>query len=222
MFIRVAELPYSEVCMHMKVAGKPALVELLPANMAQLYIDEVKFSMPITRGEAGVPYDEPGIKMAELVTEGFHAVAEEVKINKVIVYGFDRPKHPPVNPATEASHPMPDGSPCDGKTGYIVSYQGWEATDGRFILLMPEDGRYSPRWGRSSLEDIKAGDVTPEFIYALAPEFNNPDEECVNHWYEILIPGMGVFDFCEDEIEEEEAVANTTGAGGEVEGRHQA
>jgi hypothetical protein len=51
------ELPYSEVCMHMKVAGKIADIELLPNNMAQIYFGAEKFSMPVTRGEAGVPYD---------------------------------------------------------------------------------------------------------------------------------------------------------------------
>lgn len=52
--IRVLELPFSEVCMHMKVAGKLMYGELVGEWMVQLY-DEVgrKFSFPITRGEAG-------------------------------------------------------------------------------------------------------------------------------------------------------------------------
>lgn len=50
-------LPHSEVCMHMGVAGKQADVLLLPKDAAQIYIDGKKFSAPVTRGEAGVPYD---------------------------------------------------------------------------------------------------------------------------------------------------------------------
>lgn len=58
-------LPYSEVCMHMRVAGREMWVAGadgplyggvdIAARMVQLY-DETgrKFSMPITRGEAGV------------------------------------------------------------------------------------------------------------------------------------------------------------------------
>lgn len=50
-------LPYSEVCMHMQVAGKEAWVERLTgrdARMAQLYVDGRPFSFPITCGEAGL------------------------------------------------------------------------------------------------------------------------------------------------------------------------
>jgi hypothetical protein len=50
-------LPHSEVCMHMRVAGKPMWVEPLPNGMAQLYDESGSpFSFPITRGEAGIPY----------------------------------------------------------------------------------------------------------------------------------------------------------------------
>src|SRR5437764_280118 len=52
------ELPYSEVCMHMGVAGKEMWVRVCgeSMNMAQLYDDQGrKFSAPITVGEAGVP-----------------------------------------------------------------------------------------------------------------------------------------------------------------------
>lgn len=47
-------LPYSEVCMHMKVAGTRMYAELRPKNMVQLFDDNGRaFSFPITRGEAG-------------------------------------------------------------------------------------------------------------------------------------------------------------------------
>lgn len=54
----IIELPYSEVCVHMRVAGKPMWVSPVGAMMAQLYeLDGRKFSFPITRGEAGLRYE---------------------------------------------------------------------------------------------------------------------------------------------------------------------
>lgn len=51
----LVELPYSEVCVHMQVAGKQMWVEPVPHGMAQLYtLDGQKFSFPITSGEAGL------------------------------------------------------------------------------------------------------------------------------------------------------------------------
>ena len=48
------EMPWSEVCMHMKIAGTIMLGELLPNGMVQLYtLDGAQFSFPITAGEAG-------------------------------------------------------------------------------------------------------------------------------------------------------------------------
>lgn len=50
-------LPYSEVCMHMRVAGTTMWVKPLSRNMAQILNDDgSNFSIPITRGEAGLPY----------------------------------------------------------------------------------------------------------------------------------------------------------------------
>lgn len=47
--------PYSEVCCHMKVAGRAMWVEAVGRGMAQLYtLEGVRFSFPITRGEAGL------------------------------------------------------------------------------------------------------------------------------------------------------------------------
>jgi hypothetical protein len=55
---KLVEVPFSEVCMHMRVAGTWMFVQPLPHNMAQLYtLGGSKFSMPITRGEAGLPYE---------------------------------------------------------------------------------------------------------------------------------------------------------------------
>jgi hypothetical protein len=51
----LVELPYSEVCMHMRVAGRLMWVARIGERMAQLYDDGGrKFSAPITSGEAGL------------------------------------------------------------------------------------------------------------------------------------------------------------------------
>lgn len=48
------ELPFSEVCMHMRVAGRTMWVAPV-GTMAQIYDDDGrKFSIPVTRGEAGL------------------------------------------------------------------------------------------------------------------------------------------------------------------------
>jgi hypothetical protein len=55
-------LPHSEVCMHMKVAGKLAKVELIAtqyAPVAQIKRqDGTNFSFPVSYGEGGFYYDE--------------------------------------------------------------------------------------------------------------------------------------------------------------------
>lgn len=54
----LVEAPFSEVCMHMKIAGYLMWTVPLEHGMAQLYtVAGDKFSMPITRGEAGLGYD---------------------------------------------------------------------------------------------------------------------------------------------------------------------
>ncbi len=51
---RVLTLPYSEVNMSMRVAGKTMVGRLTNSGMVQLYDEnERPFSAPITRGEAG-------------------------------------------------------------------------------------------------------------------------------------------------------------------------
>lgn len=54
-------MPYSEVCMHMKIAGKRMRVQLLPnGRSVQLYSSNGKpSSFPITTGEAGI-FEENG------------------------------------------------------------------------------------------------------------------------------------------------------------------
>jgi hypothetical protein len=57
-------LPYSEVCMHMRVAGKPMNVQIVEEGnypMAQLLHDNgYRFSFPILMGEAGIRTDGDG------------------------------------------------------------------------------------------------------------------------------------------------------------------
>jgi hypothetical protein len=54
------ELPYSEVCMHMHVAGQRRLVRILP-GAAQILNDDLSlFSFPVTWGEAGIGRDGDG------------------------------------------------------------------------------------------------------------------------------------------------------------------
>ncbi len=49
------ELPYSEACMCLRVAGKTMNVKVLEHNAAQLMDDDgIPFSFPITHGEAGI------------------------------------------------------------------------------------------------------------------------------------------------------------------------
>lgn len=53
------EMPSSEVCMCMRVAGKVLQFELLQ-DTVQLYLDGRPFSTPILTGEAGLYSDDKG------------------------------------------------------------------------------------------------------------------------------------------------------------------
>ena len=59
------ELPYSEVCLHMKIAGAVYNVELLcypgGLGMAQVLAEDGRpFGAPVTPGEAGIYIDSGG------------------------------------------------------------------------------------------------------------------------------------------------------------------
>jgi hypothetical protein len=55
------QLPYSEVCMHLRVAGTRMRARLQPNRMVQLlHPDGTDFSFPITDSEAGLYTDEQG------------------------------------------------------------------------------------------------------------------------------------------------------------------
>jgi hypothetical protein len=52
--IGTAEMPWSEVCMHLRVAGKVMRFEFLGTAVQLLDEDGKPFSFPITAGEAGI------------------------------------------------------------------------------------------------------------------------------------------------------------------------
>ena len=59
------KMPHSEVCMHMQIADKRMLCQIVPENprLVQLYADgdaKQVFSAPILLGEAGVYTDSRG------------------------------------------------------------------------------------------------------------------------------------------------------------------
>ena len=55
------ELPYSEVCMHLRVAGTRMRARLVADGMVQLLDPEGReFSFPITAAEAGLDHDHDG------------------------------------------------------------------------------------------------------------------------------------------------------------------
>lgn len=54
-------LPWSEVCMYMKVAGTAMTAEILPDGVQLVNADGSRFSSPITHGEAGLYRDDKGL-----------------------------------------------------------------------------------------------------------------------------------------------------------------
>ena len=57
----ILELPYSEMCMHLRVAGTRMRARLLATGMVQQLDPEGReFSFPITAAEAGLQHDRDG------------------------------------------------------------------------------------------------------------------------------------------------------------------
>lgn len=54
------ELPYSEVCMYMRVAGQQRSVQVQTDGVQILNEDGTRFSFPITHGEAGLHRRDDG------------------------------------------------------------------------------------------------------------------------------------------------------------------
>lgn len=59
------KLPYSEVCMHLKVAGQVRNVEVFNHGAQILNEDGSRYSFPITLGEAGIYADAQGLYIQE-------------------------------------------------------------------------------------------------------------------------------------------------------------
>lgn len=58
-------MPWSEVCMHLRVAEQVRRVEVLADGAQILNDDGTKFSFPITHGEAGIYRDATGLYIIE-------------------------------------------------------------------------------------------------------------------------------------------------------------
>lgn len=58
--VRVS-LPWSEVCMHLRVAGEVRNVRVLESGAQILNADDTPFSFPVTHGEAGIYRDSEGL-----------------------------------------------------------------------------------------------------------------------------------------------------------------
>lgn len=55
--LQLVDLPFSEVCIHMRICGQCMYVQPLPNGMAQiLHADGRHFSFPVTWGEAGLAH----------------------------------------------------------------------------------------------------------------------------------------------------------------------
>lgn len=61
-------LPWSEVCMHLKVAGQTRPVEVLATGAQILNEDGTKYSFPVTHGEAGIYSDAEGLYIQDKET----------------------------------------------------------------------------------------------------------------------------------------------------------
>jgi hypothetical protein len=60
-------LPWSEVCMHLSVAGQTRPVEVLATGAQILNEDGTPYSFPVTHGEAGIYRDADGLYIQEEV-----------------------------------------------------------------------------------------------------------------------------------------------------------
>jgi hypothetical protein len=58
-------LPWSEVCMHLRVAGQTRSVEVLATGAQILNEDGTPYSFPVTHGEAGIYRDAEGLYIQE-------------------------------------------------------------------------------------------------------------------------------------------------------------
>lgn len=59
------KMPWSEVCMHLKVAGQVRNVRVLDTGAQILNDDGTPYSFPVTHGEAGIYTDAQGLYITD-------------------------------------------------------------------------------------------------------------------------------------------------------------
>jgi hypothetical protein len=97
----ILELPYSEVCMHLGVAGTRMRARLEPNGMVQLLdTDGRAFSFPITAAEAGLDHDQDG--WSSLVADPPAPRAADPRADPPAPLAGQRPAH---SPAAGPEHP---------------------------------------------------------------------------------------------------------------------
>jgi hypothetical protein len=126
------------------------------------------------------------------------APGTRVRVTRVDPYGLQgREPHPPTGRYVSDSsvRPVPFISgPCDNREALVVRYVGWLRGNGDFWIL-DEEG-----WNSSHGEEM--GEVTPEIVYnaeVLVP-FDHPDDEVKTHLYQLVVEGVGVFEFADYEF----------------------
>jgi hypothetical protein len=118
---------------------------------------------------------------------------EPVQIRKVDPYGMQgRDRHPPTTFIGKGY-----GSPCDGLGGYVAEYLGWcqmGVFDDAHLL------RQNGGW-QSNEELPKYPAFTDEEVYEKAKAAPPGVDGLVpTHFYLIVVPGMGAYEFADDEL----------------------
>lgn len=139
------------------------------------------------------------------------APGTQVRITQVDPYGMTgREPHPPTRSLKEVNAPTPreymqHSSPCNGKTGYVVQYNGWNTLDGRMCV---RDRDRPARWYTEGADvdhgvPLHSADdcaiAERNFNHAPNYEPGNDDSQSA-HFYLVVIPDMGVYEFVDYEL----------------------
>jgi hypothetical protein len=76
--ILLVELPYSEVCMHLRVAGQVRAVQVKP-NGAQILNHGKPYSAPILQAEAGLPANTLRTADGHLIKDGMRVWTNDLR-----------------------------------------------------------------------------------------------------------------------------------------------
>jgi hypothetical protein len=115
---------------------------------------------------------------------GYLLPATTVKLGKIDTEGlWGRDPHPPV---TREPGQRPN-STCDEQVAYVVEYRGWSAIDTPETEMV---GEYTddPVQVFDHATESEPGDAAP------------PEE--VTHYYRLVVPNIGVYEFADYEIAE--------------------